>query len=172
MSELLSNELKSLRFALESQEGFHEFAYEFCSYLRRSYFEARDIQTPNEVIAYIESELSRYGGDPRTSIMFGYDREYNFTMSKLEVFRERVAELSRNGIDILTDPWPDPDKPWPEGRSSVRWFERYTDERLLQRTNAIFNAALRIYNDIVERWFSAFNKRGQMSHALPFQMRG
>ena len=52
------------------------------------------------------------------------------------------------------------------------WFERYTEERLLQRTNAIFNAALRIYNDIVERWFSAFNKRTQMSHVLPFRMRG
>ena len=52
------------------------------------------------------------------------------------------------------------------------WFEIYTEERLLQRTNLIFNAALRIYNDIVERWFPAFNKRTQMSHVFPFRMRG
>ena len=52
------------------------------------------------------------------------------------------------------------------------WFERYTEERLLQRTNAIFNGALRIYNDIVERWLPAFNKRNQMRYILPFRMRG
>ena len=52
------------------------------------------------------------------------------------------------------------------------WFECYTEERLLQRTNAVFNGALRIYNDIVERWLPAFNRRNQMKHALPFRMRG
>ena len=171
LSKLLSEELRTLRFALETTKGFHEFAYELSSYLRRSYFGARDLQTPNEVIDYIESQFSRYGSDPRTSITFGC-REYNFTMPKLEAFRERISELSRNGIDILADPWPAPDKPWPEGKSSVMWFELHTDERLLERTNAIFNAALQIYNEIVERWFSAFNKRSQMSHALPYRMRG
>ena len=171
ISRSLSEQLKTFSLALESQEGFHEFAFEFSSYLRRSYFEARDIQTPEEIVEYIRSKLSRYGGDPRARITFG-DRDYSFTMSKLEVFRERVSELSRNGIDILTDPWPSPDKPWPEGRNGVMWFELYTDERLLERTKAIFNAALQIYNEIVERWFSAFNKRFQMSHALPYRMRG
>ena len=171
LSRILSEELRTLRFALETTEGFHEFAYEFARYLRRNPFEAEVLKTPTDVVGYIEEALSRYGNDPRTSITFGYT-EYNFTMPKLEFFREKVSELSRNGIDILAAPWPAPDKPWPEGRGGVSWFELYTDERLLQRTNAIFNAALRIYNDIVERWFSAFNKRGQMSHALPFRMQG
>ena len=171
LSDSLSQEIRSLRFALESQEGFHEFAYELSSYLRRSHFRTRDLQTSNEVIDYIEKELSRYGGDPRASITFGYS-EYTFTLPELELFRDRVSQLSRNGHDIFVDPWPGPDKKWPEAKSSVTWSELYTDERLLERTNAIFNAALRIYNDIVNRWFSAFHKRGQMSHALPFQMRG
>ena len=170
LSGLLSKELRSLRLALDSTEGFHEFAYELSSYLRRSYFGARGLQTSNEIIDYIEQALSRHGGDPRTSVTFGY-REYSFTFPELELFRERVSELSRNGIDILADPWPTPDRDWPQGRSGGIWYEIYTDERLLQRTNAIFNAALRIYNDIVERWFSAFNKRTQMSHVLPFRMR-
>ena len=52
------------------------------------------------------------------------------------------------------------------------WFERYTEERLLQRTNAIFNGALEIYNRIVERWLPAFNKRNQMTYMLPFRMSG
>ena len=171
LSQSLSEQLKAFRLALDSTEGFHEFAYDFASFLRRRYFEARDLQTSTDVIDYIDKWLQKRNGDPWVSVTFGY-KEYSFTVPELELFRERVSELSRNGTDILVDPWPVPDKEWPEGRSGVMWFELYTDERLLQRTNAVFNAALRIYNDIVERWFSAFNKRDQMSHALPFQMRG
>ena len=167
----LSEQLKSFRLALESQEGFHEFAYELFSYLRRRYFEARDLQTPTEVIAYIEHELLRYGKDPRASITFGYT-EYSFTIPKLEAFREKVSELSCNGIDVLVDPWSGPDKPWPKGKTWGMWFDVYSEERLLQRTNEVLNGALRIYNDITERWLPAFNRRGQLSHALPFRMRG
>ena len=171
LSNTLSEQLRSHRLALESTEGFHEFAYEFASYLHRSYFEARDLQTSTAIIDYIDKWLQKPNGAPRDSVTFGY-REYSFTVPELELFRERVSNLSRNGTDILVDPWPASDKPWPEGRSGIMWFELYTDERLLQRTNAIFNAALRIYNDIVERWFSAFNRRTQMSHVFPFRMGG
>ena len=171
LSSLLSNELRSLRLALDSADGFHEFAYEFSSYLNRDYSRARNLQTPNEVIDFIEQALSRHGGDPRATVTFDY-RGYSFTFPELEYFRERVSDLSRNGTDILVDPWPGPDKEWPAGRHGGLWSEIYTEERLVQRTKAIFNAALRIYNDIVERWFPAFNKRTQMSHVLPFRMRG
>ena len=39
--ELLSEQFKAFRLALDCTEGFHEFAYDFTSYLRRSYSEAR-----------------------------------------------------------------------------------------------------------------------------------
>ena len=171
LSRLLQDELRSLRLALDSPDGFHEFAYEFASHLHRSNPGARNLQTPNEVIDFIEKQLSRHGGDPRTTVTFGY-REYSFTFPELELFRERVSNLSRNGTNFLVDPWPGPDKEWPVGRSGILWSEIYTEERLVQRTSAIYNAALRIYNDIVERRFPAFNKRTQMSYALPFWMRG
>ena len=171
LSESLSKQLKTFRLALEFTEGFHEYAYEFSRYLRRNHFELRDLQTSTDVIHFIDKWLLEPNRDPRSSITFGY-KEYAFTVPELELFRERVSELSQNGIDVSMDPWPAPDKEWPPGKSGGMWFEHYTEERLLQRTNAIFNAALRIYNDIVERWFSAFNKRTQMSHVLPFRMRG
>ena len=171
LSQSLSEQLKAFRLALDSTEGFHEFAYDFASFLRRRYFEARDLQTSTDVIDYIDKWLQKRNGDPWVSVTFGY-KEYSFTVPELELFREKVSALSRDGTDILADPWPGPDKERPEGRSGVMWFELYTDERLLQRTNAVFNAALRIYNDIVERWFSAFNRRTQMSHVFPFRMGG
>ena len=171
LSGLLSKELRTLRFALASPEGFHEFAYEFSSYLLRGFLGTKDSKTSADVIDYIKNYLSQLGGGPKSSIRFGYS-EYSFTLPTLEQFLERVSELSRVGTDIAVDPWPAPDKEWPAGKTGGMWFEVYTEERLLERTNAIFNGALRIYNDIVERWFSAFNKRTQLSHVLPFRMRG
>ena len=171
LSRSLSEQLKDFRLARESTVGFHEFAYDFASYLRRNYFEARDIDTPTDVIDYLDKWIRELNGDPRGSVTFGRSG-YSFTVPDLELFRERVSELSRNGTDILVDLWPPPDKEWSPGRRGGMWFERYTEERLLQRTNAIFNGALRIYNLIAERWLPAFNRRNQMRYMLPFRMCG
>ena len=171
LSRLLSQELEALRLALDSTEGFHEFAYDFTSYLRRGYYEARDFQSSTDVIDFIDRWLLKLSGDPRSSVTFGH-KQYDFTVPELERFRERASELSRDGTDIVADPWAGPDKEWPAGRSSMRWFETFTEERLVQRTNQVFNGALRIYNHIVERWLPAFDKRNQMTYALPFRMRG
>ena len=171
LSELLSEQFKAFRLALDCTEGFHEFAYDFTSYLRRRYFEARDLQSSTDVIDFVDKWLLELDRDPRGSVTFGYN-EYVFTVPELERFRERASELSRVGTDILVDPWPGPDKEWPPRRSGRRWFETYTEERLVERTNAMFNGALRIYNHIVERWLPAFNKRNQMRYTLPFRMRG
>ncbi len=171
LSESLSEQLRLHRLALESTEGFHECAYEFASHLRRSYFEPRDLQTSTDIIEYIDRWLQKLNRDPGSSVEFDY-REYYFTAPALELFRVRLSELSRNGRDILVDPWPAPDKECSQGKSGGTRFEVYTEERLLQRTNAIFNGALRIYNDIVERRFPAFDRRNQMRYTLPFRMRG
>ena len=171
LSRSLSEQLKGFRLALESTEGFHEFAYDFASFLRRGNFEARDIQDSSELIDYVDKCLLKLGRDSGSSLTFG-PKEYSFTVPDLELFRERLSDLSRNGTDILVGPWPRPDKEWPQGKSGGMWFEIYTEERLLQHTNAIFNGALRIYNYIVERRLPAFNKRNQMRYALPFRMRG
>ena len=171
LSRSLSKQLKTFRLALDSTEGFHEFAYDFTSYLRRRYFEARDLRSSTDVIHFIDERLLKLNRDPRGSITFGY-KEYAFTVPELELFQERVSKLSRDGTDILVDPWPGQDKEWPDGSNGGMWFEIYTEERLVERTNAVFNGALRIYNHIVERWLPAFNKRNQMRYALPFRMRG
>ena len=171
LSYLLSEELRTLQFARATRDGFHEFAHEFTSYLRRSYHDARNLKTTVEVIDYLENLLSQPGGDPRSSVTFGY-KEYTWTMPELEIFRDRVFELASGGTDILTDPWPGRDREWPPEKRGGMWYEIYTEERLLQRTNAIFNGALRIYNDIVDQWLPTFNRRNQMTYALPFRLNG
>ena len=171
LSGLLSKELRSFRLALDSTEGFHELAYDFANTLQRSYFYAMDLQSSTDVIDYIDEWLLKLNGEPGSSVTFGHTG-YHFTGPELELFKERLSDLCGNGIDFLQDPWPTPDKEWPPGRSGGMWFENYTEERLVERTNAVFNGALRIYNHIVERWLPAFTKRNQMRYTLPFRMRG
>ena len=171
LSNLLSEDLRTLQFAQATKVGLHEFVHDFTSYLRRNYHDASNLKTAAEVIDYIGDFLSDPGGGSRGSVTFG-PKEYSWTVPELQHFKERVFELAGEGIDILVDPWPGPDKEWPPGKTGGMWFERYTEERLLQRTNAIFNGALQIYNNIVDQWLPAFNKRDQMSHALPFRLKG
>ena len=166
--ERLARKLSTRQLALDSPEGFHEFVHDFAGQLRGSRFGTEGPQTSTDVIDCIDEWLRYMGGDPRGSITFS-GSECSFTVSELESFRERILEASRNGTNILDNPWPSPDREWPvEGT----WFGRYTDEGLLRYTDAIFNGALRIYNDMLERWFSAFNKRHQMRHALPCRLMG
>ena len=168
--EWLSEQLKLFRLALDSKEGFHEFAFEFTNLLRRNHFTARHIKEFSDVIDYIDESLLLVNRDPRGIISFG-QKGYSFSVPKLELFRETLSEFSRKGTDILADPWPEleekgPIRIWGAGISS------FTQESVLHRTNAIYNGALRIYNDIANQWLPAFNKRNQLRHILPFRMRG
>ena len=83
-----------------------------------------------------------------------------------------LSNLRSVGYKIISDPWPGPDKPTPTGVSKIWWDEIYTDQQLLARAKAIFEGALRIYTDIVDRWFPAFDKRHQMSYRLPIRIEG
>ena len=170
LSQSLSEQLKSFRLAEESQEGFHEFAYEFTRFLRRNRFAVKDIKDPSDVIDYIDESLLLLNKDPRGTIMFGLS-EYSFSLAKLDLLRERISELTSNGRDILVDPWPELEQEWPMGTIGAR-RSSFTEESILQRTNAIFNGALRIYNEIVDRCLPTFKKRNQMKYTLPYRMRG
>ena len=103
LSESLSKQLRSYQLALESTEGFHEFAYEFARYLRRGRFEAEDLQTSTDIIDYFDKWIQILKESPGSSVSLGYG-DYPFTAPDLEFLRERFSELSHNGIDILMDP--------------------------------------------------------------------
>ena len=171
LSDLLAKELKTLQFARATRDGFHEFAHAFTNHLRWTDSRARNLKTSAEVIDYIDKLLSELRRDSIGSVTFGRG-EYIWTVPELELFRGQIFDLVSDGTAILEEPWPEPDKEPPSGRTSWIWFETYTEERLLQRTNAIFNGALRIYNEIVDQWLPTFNRRNQMTYALPFRLHG
>ena len=169
LSRSLSEQLETMRFALDSTIGFHEFVAEFAGHLPRHISSTPNAPKINEIVDYIERWITSPGRGPKDRIAIGWR---SYTLTEMELIRDKLLELSQVIGDSLTEPWPGEDKPWPEGRTSVLWFELYTQERLMERTNAIFEGALRVYNDIVDRWLPAFNKRHQMSYMLPLRLEG
>ena len=169
LSQSLSDQLETYRFALDSVVGLHEFVAEFAENVPRYFLSTPDSPKIGELVDLIEDWTARLGSRPQDIIVL---RSHRYTVEELKIVRTKLSDPSRDGNDTISEPWPGPDKLWPEGKTSVWWYELYTERQLLERTKAIFDGALRIYNDIVERWFPAFNKRHQMSYMLPLRLEG
>ena len=169
LSRSLSNQLETYRFALDSVVGVHEFAAEFSENVPGYFWSTPDLPKVGELIDLIDDWTAKPGISPQDIIVFGSHR---YTVEQLRLVRSTLSDLSQDGRDAILEPWPGPDKPWPEGRTSVLWYELYTERQLLERTRTIFDGALSIYNDVVERWFPAFNKRHQMKYMLPVRLEG
>ena len=169
LARSLSDQLRSMTLALESPEGFHEFAYEFARSLSLHASRGQRPFQLSELVQTIEGWMTSIGRDPRSTITI--DRQ-TYTIPELENILNQTPGAFEQGWSLITEPWPGSDKPLPQDRRGVYWFALYTEERLLERTNAIFGAALRIYNDIVGRWFPAFIKRRQMRFMMPIRLEG
>ena len=169
LSSSLSDRLETYTFALDSTIGIREFAAEFAETIPTCLFSTSRAPKIRELSNWIYEWITEPGRGPHDSIGFG---RRSYTVKELELIRDTLSELPRNEDDTISELWPGKDKLWPEGRGGVWWHELYTDRQLLERTNAIFDGALKIYNDIVERWFPAFNRRHQMSYMLPLRVEG
>ena len=169
LSSSLSELLKTYTFALDSTIGIREFAAEFAETIPTYLFSTSRVPKIHELTNWICEWITEPGRRPQDSIRFG---QHIYTVKELELIRATLSELPRNEDDTISELWPGQDKPWPEGRTGVWWYELYTERQLLERTKAIFDGSLRIYNNIVERWFPAFNKRHQMSCMLPLRIEG
>ena len=169
LSDSLKEQLENFKFALDSEIGIHEFAAEFAGNIDIYVSSNREQARNSEIVKWIEEWMRGANRDPRASIWLGGHR---YTLKELELLQAKLSEPSNKIRDPIEEPWPSKDKPWPEGRTGVWWSELYSEEQILKRTNAVFNGALRIYNDIVERWLSVFNRRDQMTFMLPLRLEG
>ena len=60
----------------------------------------------------------------------------------------------------------------PLDRRSWMWHEEFTGERFLERVEAVYGAALRIYVDIVQKWFAPFADKFMLYANLPAKFEG
>ena len=91
-----------------------------------------------------------------------------YTWREIENVKDYLAELSADGQDRLFDPWPAADLQL----SSPSIWSRYSDQRLLERTMAVYTAALRIYQAMVERWLPSFVDRLSLYRLMPVRIEG
>lgn len=82
---------------------------------------------------------------------------------------KEVERLKAEGAPKLTDPWPPPDR---DALGGGWVWDRYTAERMLERTRAVYAGALEGYSKMVEAWFPRFASRLRMAVTLPARLVG
>lgn len=92
----------------------------------------------------------------------------DYAWHEIEAIKNQLSYLLEAGQHDIFDPWPAADLPL----SSSSIWSRYSDQRLLERTSAIYTAALRIYQALVERWFTSFADRLRLYRLMPVRLEG
>ncbi len=88
--------------------------------------------------------------------------------SDIDLVRRHLAGLTADGNTHISDPWPSENRDVSAGSS----WERYTEDQLLARTEEVYAAAVRIYEQMVNQWFAAFSDRLNLFQLLPVRMEG
>ena len=99
-------------------------------------------------------------------VRFGYERTYPLIYVKK--IKSHLLNLIESGEDSISDPWPIPE----ESYSSGLIWDSYSSPTLPDRTNAIYEGALRIYQTVVDQWFRAFGGRFVLYSCLPVRLEG
>ena len=79
-----------------------------------------------------------------------------------------LSESVEDGEDFITEPWPSAD----QSKSSGWVWGYYSEQRLLERTKAVYAGALRIYENMVDQWFKSFGPRLHLYRVLPVKLEG
>ena len=165
LASSLSKELVSRRLALISDDAVRELAYSFGCAVKNQYWSTPNSVKIMDLLGFIDEHLGR----GTVSLGIGYTV---YDQEELLEIRRHLAELSEGGEEFISDPWPGPDKARPPGRNSWAAHETFTDEQLLERTQAIYAAALRIYADMIRKWFQAFDDRLRLMRIFPVKLMG
>jgi hypothetical protein len=112
-------------------------------------------------LAEVEARLA---GVPSGALFRDYRRTYD-----LLAIRARVAALREAGLTELPGPWPGPDEDY--GGGGWVW-DPYSPERLLERTQAVYQGAMDGYTQLVDRWLPTLGPRLMTYVTLPAKLVG
>ena len=163
LSQSLSDALHRSSMVICSPDARHELSWEFVSRVL-----GRDRPTStafeiDEALAFLKG-VESYG--PNTAVRALGGPLYE--AKDLKPIAEHLSELATQGANEIQEPWPGSDLP----RSPGYVWNHYSDQRLLERTIAIYSAALRIYSAVVDRWFACFASRLPLYRILPVRLEG
>ena len=143
-------------------QALAEISWEFALAVNNSPWSPERKPSIASVLEYIQ----QIPDDPRTTVSLG---EKLYTWHDIDAVRNYLSGLAQDGHATLDDPWPVADL---SGPSSSSGLSRFSDERLACRTTAVYDAALKIYQAMVEHWFQPFLARLRMYRLLPVRIEG
>ena len=159
---------RNLKEALEHRRLSHlvadslsELAWEFGSGVGSGH-----VRHGGEVSILAVLEYIRQLPDDSRTAVAGHNRVYSW--DQIVAVREHLLGLLQGGNEELRDPWPAADLP----RTPSRGWPPYSDEQLLARTSAVYSAALRIYQEMVEHWLQPFSGRLRLYRLMPVRLEG
>ena len=161
LAKNLAEALQHRRFSRDLPDAVRELAWAFaldCSNAGSFY------EGPIQANALLEL-IQRLPNDPRTALRTS---DGVYAWDEIEIIRDYVSRLIASGQDAVSDPWPASDSAF----SSSSVWSRFSDHRLLERTTAIYEATLRIYQAMVEQWFEPFADRLRLYRLLPVRLEG
>ena len=89
---------------------------------------------------------------------------------EIKIIKCHLMELLEKGVNTISEPWPSEDQTMSSGFGLI--WDNYSDQRLLDRTNAIYTGALNIYQTTIDRWLSPFDKQLQLIRPRPAILEG
>ena len=154
--------LQSGTLALESTDAVHELSWEFALAVNPQ-------GRLNQARIRIQDVLRYIGQEPSSLTFFDSDGQAVRTSGReFELLRRYLEGLQESGEEFIVEPWPSEDL----SKGSGKIWGFYSKERLLERTNAVYTAALNIYKNMTDSWFKAFDKRLRLYQLLPVRLEG
>ncbi len=157
----LSRRFNKLNVASTSEDAVRELTWNVSlGLIGESTFTCKELNI-EDVLTLIEQQLTqtweqrRIGGE-------------SYSRVEVEAVRNYLSRLRTDGESIICAVWPMPDK----CISSGQIWNFYSEQQLLDRANAIYSAALRIYAAMVEKWFKGFAPRLPLYSMLPIHFEG
>ena len=167
LMESLSKVVMTRRLALPSVDAVRELVWAFAlTVSNKGEFSPRPMAT-----SMVLDVARRIAAVARPGEVFVVQR-LEITLDDLVLVERRLERMLEEGEGTVRDPWPLFDRrPSPDARTCSTW-DFYSDDRLLERATAVYSAGLRLYMEMVDRWFSGFRRRLRFIGLFPILLEG
>lgn len=157
----LKKAMDGRQLAYAAPEAVQELVWEFAQDNSRGRSRHQGPISVQEVLDLIN------GFPPYGTLLLFPIGSHQYSWDEIILVRDHLEGMLQRGEEMLFEPWPAADLPL----SSPSVWSRYSDERLLDRVTEIYSAALRIYEAMVNSWFSSFTDL-RMASLLPVRIEG
>ena len=168
LGKSLSETINTRRLALPSHDAVRELAWTFALAAKG---QARLNPEPISLteVARTADAIGRAVTTETAGISVG---RLNLSVEEFRLVQARLSALEKRADTIMTDPWPPFDQVPPSDKRPCNTWDFFSDARLLDRARMIHLAALRLYAEMLGRWFDGFRNRLRFGRLLPVRLEG